>query len=173
MRKLHGWAAAGVLTAVVAGLAFAEPVPPPDKPADKDKPAAKDKEKPKERPTTIPGRIAAETKLKEEDVVKVLTALGPAVRDDLARGGRVELPGLGVFRVVRIAQHRDLVDGRPATIEASNYVEFLASGGLIDAANAPDAVPQTTVLPFQFIPLPDQTKSQHVPDERMPIIRVR
>lgn len=95
------------------------------------------------------------------------------MRDDLARGGRVELPGLGVFRVVRIAQHRDLVDGRPATIEASNYVEFLASGGLIDAANAPDAVPQTTVLPFQFIPLPDQTKSQHVPDERMPIIRVR
>ena len=55
MRKLHGWAAAGILTAVVAGLAFAEPAAPPGKPADKNKPAVKDKEKPRERPITIPG----------------------------------------------------------------------------------------------------------------------
>jgi len=34
-------------------------------------------------------------------------------------------------------------------------------------------VPESTVLPFQFIPLPDQTKSLHVPGERMPTIRVR
>ena len=101
----------------------------------------------------------------------MLTALGPAVREDLAAGNRVEMPGLGVFRVVRIAAHRDLVDGRPANIEASNYVEFVASGGLVDAANAATAVPADTVLPFQFNPLPDQTKSLHMPDNRMPNIR--
>ena len=65
------------------------------------------------------------------------------------------------------------MDGRPALIEATNYVEFLPSGGLLDAANAATAVPADTVLPFQFNPLPDQTKGLHVPDERMPNIRVR
>ncbi|HVS37734.1 MAG TPA: HU family DNA-binding protein [Gemmataceae bacterium] len=142
-------------------------------PADKDKAAAKDKEKPKAPPTsTLQGRIAAQTKLSEDDVNKVLKALGPALRDDLAHGGLVELPGLGTFRVVRIAAHRDLVNGRPAMIEASNYVEFLPSGGLVDAANAAGAVPQDTVQPFQFNPLPNQTKSLVMPDDRMPNIRV-
>ncbi len=109
--------------------------------------------------------------MSEDDVKKVLAALGPAVRDGLARGDLVEMPGLGTFRVVQIAPHRDLVNGRPALIEASNYVEFLPSGGLVDAANAPGAVPQTTVLPFQFNPLPGQTKSLVMPDDRMPNIR--
>ena len=182
MRKQLGWAVGGVLTAVVAGLAFAAPMNPPDKPnpADKDKPAAapdkpaeKAKDKPKEKPTTLKGRIAAEAKLSEDDVAKMLTAVGPVVRDALARGEKVELPGLGVLRVVRVAPHRDLVDGRPALIEASNYVEFVPAGNLVDAANAPGAVPQDTVLPFQYNPLPDQTKGLVMPDDRMPNVRVR
>jgi len=46
------------------------------------------------------------------------------------------LQGLGVFRVVRVPEHRDLVDGRPAVIAATNYVDFKPFGGLVDAANA-------------------------------------
>jgi len=176
MRKLHGWAAAGVLAAAVGGMTFAAPEnPPADKPAPKeptivsDKPAAKDKDK----PITIPARVAAETKLTEEQVNKVLAALGPAVRDQLAHGARVELPGLGALRVVRVAPHRDLVAGRPAAIPPSNYVEFTPTGGLVEAANAADAVPADTVLPFEYNPLPSQTPALHVPDERMPNVRTR
>jgi nucleoid DNA-binding protein len=164
MRKLHAWAATAVLGAVVAVLAFAAP-------AFSDKPAAKDNAK--DKPTTLNGRIAADSKVSEGDVAKVLAALGPAVRDRLAAGEKVELPGLGAFRVVHIPEHRDLVDGRPALVPGSNYVDFTPFGGLIDAANAPGAVPQETVPPFEFNPLPGQTPSQHVPFERMPNIRTR
>jgi nucleoid DNA-binding protein len=236
MRKMHRWAAAGVLAALVAGLAFAAPMTTADKPAaadkdkpaatdkdkpvptdkdkpastdkdkpaptDKDKPAATDKDKPapadkdkgpviiqeqpankekdkdkaakeKEKPATLKERIATETKLAEADVAKMLDALGPAVRDQLARGERVELPGLGVLRVVHVPQHRDLIGGRPALVAGNNYVDFLPDAGLVQAANAPGAVPQATVPPFQYNPLPGQTPSQHVPDERMPNVRVR
>ena len=163
MRNVHKWTAAAVLGAVVAVLALASP-------AFSDKqPAAKDKEK----PTTLKGRIAADTKLSEDEVAKVLAALGPAIRDRIAAGDKVELPGLGSFRVVHIPDHRDLVNGRPTLVAGSNYIDFAPIGGLVDAANAAAAVPQETVPPFEFNPLPDQTKSLHVPDERMPNVRTR
>ena len=204
MRKMHRWAAAGVLATLAVGLAFAAPMSTADKPAaaDKDKPAPADKDKPapadkdkgpviisdqpankdkdkdkaakeKEKPTTLKGRIAAETKLAEADVAKMLDALGPMVADQLASGERVELPGLGVLRVVHVPQHRDLIGGRPAFVAGNNYVDFVPDAGLVQAANAPGAVPQATVPPFEYTILPGQTPSQHVPDERMPNVRVR
>jgi nucleoid DNA-binding protein len=128
----------------------------------------------KQTSDTLAGRIAAGTKLKEEDVTKVIAALGPIVRDKLRNGERVELPGLGVFRVVRIPEHKDLIDGRPGTIAATNYVEFLPVSELVDAANSADATPAVTVPPFEFHPLPDQTKSEKVPPLiRMPNVRTR
>ena len=102
MRKLHMWAAAAVLGAVVAVLAFAAPRAGQAGPADKDKPAAKDK--PKEKPTTLQGRIAADTKLSEEDVDKVLAALGPAIRDD--RGSRRQSGTAGPRRLPRRSDSR-------------------------------------------------------------------
>ena len=74
---------------------------------------------------TIPERIADATRLSEQDVNKFLTAIGPAIRDDLRQGKEVSLPGLGTFRVVRVAEHKDLVNGRPAVIPATNTVEFI------------------------------------------------
>jgi nucleoid DNA-binding protein len=121
----------------------------------------------------LPRRLAAETKLTEEQVNKVLEALGPAVRDALARGEQIELPGLGTFRVVRVPQHRDLVNGRPATISGVNSVEFLPVGGLVGAANSDNAVPNEVVPPFEFNPLPNQIKGQRVGEVRMPNIRTR
>ena len=126
----------------------------------------------KERSTTLQGRIAAETKLAEDDVDKVLAALGPALREDWPAARRSRCPASASSASCAFAEHRDLVNGRPALIEASNYVEFLPSGGLVDAANAPGAVPQDTVQPFEFNPLPGQTKSLLVPDDRMPNVRV-
>jgi nucleoid DNA-binding protein len=122
---------------------------------------------------SITAEIAAKVKVPEEIVVKVLDALGPAVRDHLARGEEVPLPGLGTFRVVKIGEHKDLVDGRPATIPARNTVEFLPGGGMAAAANAPGAKPADVVLPFEYNTLPDQVKSQHVGSQRTPNTRTR
>ncbi len=162
MRKLNKWAAVGMLGATAGLLAFVSP-------ALSEKLAAKDKQK----AATIPGRISLQTKVPEEDVVKVIEALGPAIREHLANGEVVELPGLGVFRVVRIPEHRDLIDGRPAVVPGVNSVEFVPTGGLVGAANAAGAIPQETVPPFQYNPLPDQTKSLHAPEDRMPNVRTR
>ena len=122
---------------------------------------------------TLKSQIAKATKLEEADVDKVLKELGPAISARLARGERVDMPGLGTFRVVRIPEHRDLVQGRPATIPAVNYVEFLAGPAVVDAANAPTAVPAATVPAFEYNPVPYQTPGQRVPDERVPSTRVR
>jgi nucleoid DNA-binding protein len=162
MRKLNKWAVIGVLGAAAGLLAFASP-------ALSEKLTAKDKQK----AVTIPGRISLQTKVPEEDVAKVIEALGPAIREHLANGEVVELPGLGVFRVVRIPEHRDLINGRPAVVAGVNNVEFVANGVLVDAANAAKAVPQETVPPFMYNVLPDQTKSLRAPDERMPNVRTR
>jgi nucleoid DNA-binding protein len=162
MRKLNKWAAVGVLGAVAGVLAFASP-------ALSEKLAAKDKEK----AATITGRISLQTKLSEEDVAKVIEALGPAVREHLAKGEVIDLPGLGAFRVVRIPDHRDLIGGRPVVVPGVNSVEFVPVGALVDAANAANAVPQETVPPFEYNPLPKQTKSLRAPDERAPNVRTR
>jgi nucleoid DNA-binding protein len=145
--------------AVILGPAFAEPV------------VVKSGGKDKDKGTTLKGRVAAASKVSEENVAKVLEALGPAVRDRLASGETVELPGLGTFRVVTVPEHRNLIDDRPATVNAANYVTFNPTGSLIDAANAPGAVPAEVVPEFRYVPLPDQLPSLKVPFERMPSIR--
>jgi len=162
MRKLNKWAVVGLLAAAAGLLAFASP-------ALSEKLTAKEKQK----AATITGRISLKTKVSEEDVVKVIEALGPAVREHLAKGEVIDLPGLGAFRVVRIPDHRDLIGGRPVVVPGVNSVEFVPDGVLVDAANAAAAVPQETVPPFVYNPLPDQTKSLRAPDERMPNVRTR
>jgi nucleoid DNA-binding protein len=122
---------------------------------------------------TLTGQIAAATKLEEADVAKVLKELGPAISARIANGEQVQMPGLGIFRVVRIPEHKDLVDGRPATIAAVNYVEFIPEQGIVNASNAPGAVPATVVPPFEYHPLKNQTPSQRVPDGKVPSTRIR
>jgi nucleoid DNA-binding protein len=123
--------------------------------------------------TTFLGRIAEEAQLAEEDVEKVLQAFGPAIRDELAAGKVVEMPGLGVFRVVRIPEHRDMVNGRPAVIPATNYVEFLPVEGVVAAANARTAVPAETVPAFEYTPLPNRVPSTKIPNQRIGATRTR
>jgi nucleoid DNA-binding protein len=173
MRKLQ-W---GVLVALVGTLGLvlglAAPArsqrPQPGKPG---QPARPNQPKEKEK-ETLKGRLARVTRLPEQDVTKLLAELGPAVRDQLAAGNQVELPGLGTFRVVRVPEHRDLVGGRPAVIPASNNVEFLPAGSIVNAANGPGAVPAVTVPPFEYNPLPQQTPGQKVGNTRTPNTRIR
>jgi nucleoid DNA-binding protein len=166
MRKKSLWCLGGLLAALIVGttLAQEEPaVPLAVKPRPKEKPRAVD----------LKARLAAETELEEEAVEKLLRALGPAIRDQLAAGQIVDLPGLGRFRVVRIAEHNDLINGRPTTVPASNYVEFLPEGDVVSAANAPTARPAETVPAFQYNPLPDRVPTRKVPNTRVPATRTR
>jgi nucleoid DNA-binding protein len=107
-----------------------------------------------------------------DDVDDVLKLLGPAISAKLARGERVEIPGLGTFRVVRVGEHRDMIDGRPGVVPAHNYVEFLPVQDIVNAANAPGAVPAETVPAFQYNVLPGQTPGQRFPGVRTPSTRV-
>jgi nucleoid DNA-binding protein len=123
---------------------------------------------------TLAGQIAAATKVEEADVNKVLRELGPAIAGRLARGEVVELPGLGSFRVVRVPEHRDMADGgRPILVPATNSVEFIPADRVVGASNAPGAVPAVVVPPFQYNPLPSQTKGQKSDGVRTPGERIR
>jgi len=122
---------------------------------------------------TMQAELAKQSRVKQEDAVRVLNAIGPVISQQLAAGRSASVPGLGVFRVVNIPEHRNLVSGRPTTIPARNIVEFLPDGALDRAANSPNARPATSVPPFQYIPLPNQTPSQHVPSGRTPSTRTR
>ena len=157
MRKPH-WLALGALV-VALGLSFtvtslAQPPRPPER-------------------LPLTAAVAKKRKLPEDDVKAMLEALGPIVREKLANGETVELPGLGTIRVVRVPEHKDLVQGRPATISAVNNVEFVPVPEVVQAANAPGAVPAVTVPAFEYDPLPGQTRSQRAPYVRMPNDRIR
>jgi nucleoid DNA-binding protein len=124
-------------------------------------------------PMPIKDRIAKEAKLKPVDVQAMLNQLGPAVQEQLRSGAQVEIAGLGTFRVVRIPEHKDMVDGKPATIGATNYVEFLPSGPLTAAANSAGAVAAETVDPFAYIVDPYHVPSMRVGTNRNPGTRTR
>ncbi len=133
-------------------------------------------QRPPGKEETFTQRLARRAKTSEQDADRVFGALGTVVREDLERGKQVTIPGLGTFRVVRIARHRDLLIGaygRPIRVPATNAVEFIPTGDLTDAANSSDAQPAETVPAFQFIPLPDQTPGQKVGRTRVPPLRTR
>ncbi len=129
-------------------------------------------EKGKAKPT-LESRVAAMTKVSEEEVVKVLRALGPALAEKINNGETVEIPGLGVFRVVRVEEHKDLVNGRPATIPAQNYIEYVPAGPLNEAANSEKAVPAVSVPPFEYVLIPNQAIGLRTPNTRTQGIRTR
>jgi nucleoid DNA-binding protein len=155
MRTRHGWALAGVLGTAALALLVA--------PARSAKPAGEE---------TFNQRLAKAAKLSEEDAAKFYQALGTVIREDLAHGKQVSVPGVGTFRVVRIEEHRDLRGGRPVVIPATNTVEFQSEGKLLDSANAPGAQPAESVPPFQYVPVPGQTPGQKVGPTRTPSQRV-
>jgi nucleoid DNA-binding protein len=165
MRKFHQGALAALVLTLIGVLALAAPAW--SQLTVKEPPSLKE-------PATLKGRLAKAVDVPEEKVEKFLKALGPAVAAQLAKGEKVEFPGLGTFRVVRVPEHRDLVNGRPAMIPANNYVEFIPTAGLVDASNAPGAVPQDTVPIWRFDPLPgDSAPSNRLPATRVPSSKTR
>jgi nucleoid DNA-binding protein len=152
MRKRQWWALGGLLgvAALLAGLSV---------PARSEKPPADE---------PFSQRLAKAARMSEENANRFYQALGPVIRDELAHGKQVNIPGLGTFRVVRVEEHRDLRGGRPVVVPAVNTVEFVSEGTLLDAANAAGAQPAESVPPFQYVPLPGQTPGQKVGPTRTP-----
>src|SRR5262249_37604200 len=123
MGKQHRLALGTLLAALaVASLGYSQYPPPP-------------------KEETLNQRPARLSNLPEPDVKRFLSVLGPAVREELGKGKEVSLSGLGTFRIVRVAEHRDLRNGRPVMIPAVNTVEFLPEGGTLEAANGENVQP--------------------------------
>jgi nucleoid DNA-binding protein len=154
MRNKHGLALGGLLAVLAAVVGLSQAAQP--KPAEE----------------TFTQRLAKAAKVSEDNAAKVYQAMGTTVRDDLAHGKQVSIPGLGTFRIVQVQAHKDMAaGGRPVTIPATNTVEFVPEGVLLDSANTDGAVPAETVPPFEYHPLPGQTPGQKVGPVRTPGIR--
>jgi nucleoid DNA-binding protein len=136
----------GAACLIIGPAIPAEPVGKPGRPPREPEP-----------PATLSGRIAAASKVSEEDVKKVLQAVGPMMKDDLQKGQTISINGLGSFRIVQLPEHRDLKDGRPVVIAPRNVVEFQPAGNLADAANASGVEPAVVVPAFEYNALPGQT----------------
>jgi len=165
MRKRQGLILAGILGAACLTIGPAVPA----------EPTVKTVPTPKERPrdVTLAGNVAKASKVSEDDVNKVLKALGPAMREELTKGQAVTIEGLGTFRIVKLPEYRDLKDGKPVVIPARNTVEFVPSEGTLDAANSENAKPAVVVPAFEYNALPGQTPGQKMGRTRMPDVRVR
>lgn len=130
----------------------------------------------KKPPRSFHAELAAEAKVKEEVVERVIKAIGPVVRAQLRAGREVTISGVGSLRIVQIGEHRDLVDGRPATIAARNIVEFVGTPETEVAANAPGVVPSRVIEGYEFRINPRsnpgiRTDSIRTPDMRVPYIK--
>ena len=165
MRKRQGLILAGILGAACLTIGPAMPA----------EPTVKTVPTPKERQieTTLTGRVARSSRVSEEDVKKVLDAIGPIMRDELSRGQSVTIQGLGTFRIVSLPEYRDLRDGKPVTSPARNTVEFLPSEGTLNAANSENVTPAVVVPAFEYNALPGQIPGQKMGRTRMPDVRVR
>src|SRR5262245_7060736 len=81
--------------------------------------------------------LAEASGVAEKDATRLLAVLGPVLSQAMAAGNPVTIPGLGSFRIVRLAETKNLVDGRPVVQPAVNVIEFLPEGVVTRTANAP------------------------------------
>lgn len=128
---------------------------------------------PPKEPRPFRQAVAAEAKLNEETVEKVFKALGPAIREQLRAGREVSLPGVGTLRIVQVGEHRDLIDGRPATIAARNFVEFVGSPETEAAVNGPGVDPARVIEGYEFRINPWSNPGIRTDGFRTPGTRVR
>jgi nucleoid DNA-binding protein len=122
---------------------------------------------------TFVQRVARYSDIKDREAERCIQMIGKALMEDLRRGRTEAIPGLGSFRIVRVGESKDLVNGRPATIPAYNVVEFSPEEGVADAANGESVDAAVFVPAFHYNILPGQTPGQKMPSSRMPNSRMR
>jgi nucleoid DNA-binding protein len=124
-------------------------------------------------PPTLKAAVVKSSKQKDEVVDTVFKALGPAFRAQLQAGRAVEIPGVGVFRVVRVSEYKDLEGGRPVIVPARSYVEYVPAADVTAAANAPGTVPAKNVQGYEFRVNPNAASGLKTENGRNPGIRTR
>jgi nucleoid DNA-binding protein len=112
--------------------------------------------------------VAKASKQKEADVEAVFKALGPAIAEQIRAGREVNLPGVGVIRIVRVLGHKDLVGGRPAFIPSKNYIEFVPTSDVTTAASSPGAKPSRDAAAWEFTVDPNTGPGQRAAMIRAP-----
>jgi nucleoid DNA-binding protein len=122
---------------------------------------------------SISNRLALQYKMTPDDMDRLLKSFGAEALIDLGEGSNIELPGLGVLRIVRVAEHKDLKDGRPVTYPAYNVVEFLPTPDVTGAVNNADIKPAVTVPAYEFTPIPDGNPGTRMPNVRNPGVRTK
>jgi nucleoid DNA-binding protein len=158
MTMQQNWLRGTLLVAVAVLLALGSPAP-------SQRPA---------KELTLSQRLAKAAKVAEADATRVFEAIGPVIREELARGKQIELPGMGTFRVVQVAAHKDLAKGgRPITVPATNTVEFVPDDTLSEVANSPSAKPAETVPAFEYVARPHAESGQKTGRTRVPSTRTR
>jgi nucleoid DNA-binding protein len=117
-------------------------------------------------PANLKTGLTNATKEKQETIEKLLKTLGPAISEQIRAGREVDIPSLGKFSIVRVPEYKDLVDGRPTTIGAKNYVVFVATEALNKEANAAGTVPIRTIPTYEFKVSPRGEDGQRTPGTR-------
>lgn len=82
--------------------------------------------------------MAEKTEMTKKDCEKALIAFQDVVKEELAKGGKVQLVGFGTFEVSERAerQGRNPKTGEAITIPASKSPKFKAGKALKDIVNA-------------------------------------
>ena len=82
--------------------------------------------------------IAERTELSKKDTEKALKAFVDVVAEELKKGEKIQLVGLGTFEVSERAarEGRNPANGQPMQIAASKAPKFKAGKALKDAINA-------------------------------------
>ena len=137
------------------------------------RPVTAQQPKPIPKNETFVQRVARYSDIKDKEAERCIQMIGKALMEDLRQGKTDAIPGLGSFRIVRVGESKDLVNGRPATIPAYNVVEFSPEDGIADAANAETVEAARFVPAFQYNILPGQTPGQKMGSSRMPNSRMR
>jgi nucleoid DNA-binding protein len=122
---------------------------------------------------TFAQRVARYAEIKDKDAEQCIQVIGKALLEDLKQGKTDAIPGLGSFRIVRVGESKDLVNGRPVTVPAYNVVEFSPDDGVSDAANGANVEAARFVPAFKYNILPGQTPGQKMPSSRMPSSRIQ
>ena len=87
--------------------------------------------------TELIASIAAKSQLSKKDAGEALRAFEESVKEELVKGGKVQLVGFGTFDVTDRAarEGRNPQTGKPMPIPASKAPRFKAGKSLKDAVN--------------------------------------
>jgi len=108
----------------------------------------------------------------EADVLRVLDALGPVMLEEIRQGNQEKLQKVGIFKIVRIAEHKDIErgTGRPMTC-LPRTTWFLIGRRNGNRRRCGGRAPGGIRAQFEYNTLPGQTPAQKTGRTKVPPVR--